>query len=69
MEQQLVPKRTQNLVAIKTPHGWQSITPEQYADAVASLVYLIEEAMNDVGAVGLFDYLNITTQVSALISK
>jgi hypothetical protein len=69
IKQQPVPKGTQNSVAINTPHGWQSITPEQYSGAVASLAYPNEEATNDVGAVGLFDHLNITAQVSALFSK
>jgi hypothetical protein len=69
IEQQLVHKGTQNSVAIYTPHGWQSITPEQYGGAVASLAYPSEYVINDVGAVGLFDHLNITTQAPALFSK
>lgn len=67
--EQQIPKGTQNSVAIDTPHGWQSITPEQYGGAVASLAYPKKVAANDAGAVGLFDHLNITTQASAFFSN
>ena len=67
---QQIPKGTQNSVAIDTPHGWQSITPEQYGGAVASLAYPSKIVSRDVGAVGLFDHLDISTQGAiALLSE
>ena len=63
---QQIPKGTQNSVAIDTPHGWQSITPEQYSSAIASLAFPGDNAGNDCGAIGLFDHLDIKSQIEAL---
>ena len=34
----VIPKSTKDAVSIQTPHGWQNITPEQYWDAVDSMM-------------------------------
>ena len=64
-----IPNGTQNSVALDTPHGWQSITPEQYAGVVAGLAFESNETANHLGFVGLFDHLDITNQVEALCGE
>eukprot|EP00956_Cyclotella_meneghiniana_P044286 scaffold311246_cov96-Cyclotella_meneghiniana.AAC.3 len=65
----IIPKGSQNAVAIDTPHGWQSITPEQYGGAVASLDYSCQDKVaSSVGTVGLFDHIDITNHAHALFS-
>jgi hypothetical protein len=65
-KKQKIPSGTQKSVAIETPHGWQAITPEQYGGVIASLEFPPEEERRNFGAVGLFDCLDITSQVNSL---
>ncbi len=63
----VIPKSTKDAVSIETPHGWQSIQPEQYCDAVSSMTLLTNS--NSVpnfceGAVGLFDHVNLSSAQS-----
>lgn len=69
----VIPKSTKDAVSIETPHGWQSIQPEQYCDAVSSMT--LPTNSNSVpriceGAVGLFDHVNLSsTQSDSLWSE
>ncbi len=69
----VIPKSTKDAVSIETPHGWQSIQPEQYCDAVSSMT--LPTNSNSVpsiceGAVGLFDHVNLSsTQSDSLLSE
>lgn len=68
-----IPKSMKDAVSIETPHGWQSIQPEQYCDAVSSMT--LPTNSNSVpsiceGALGLFDHVNLSsTQSDSLWSE
>ncbi|KAL3803837.1 hypothetical protein HJC23_003999 [Cyclotella cryptica] len=66
-KEQQIPNGTQKSVPIDTPHGWQCVTPEQYGDAVASLIVRGTKSANDAGAVGLFDSLDMSNYANVLI--
>ena len=67
-KKEVIPSGTVNSAAIDTPHGWQNITPEQYAGVVESLG-LGQESVDSVGVVGLFDYLDLTNHASSLFEE
>ncbi|KAL7494320.1 hypothetical protein ACHAWT_003049 [Skeletonema menzelii] len=67
----VIPKSTKDSVSIETPHGWQSIQPEHYCDAVSSMALSTKSNVvpsSCEGAVGLFDYVNLSsTQSESLL--
>jgi len=69
----VIPKSTKDAVSIETPHGWQSIQPEQYCVAVSSMT--LPTKSNSVpssceGAVGLFDHVDLSSaQSDSLFSE
>lgn len=69
-ESNVIPKSTKDAVSINTPHGWQSIQPEQYCDAVSSLMGSTKSDLlpsRCEGAVGLFDHVDLSsTQADSL---
>ena len=63
----VIPKSTKGAVSIETPHGWQSIQPEEYCDAVSSMTVPTKSspAPNSCeGAVGLFDHVDLSAAQS-----
>ncbi|KAL7488428.1 hypothetical protein ACHAW6_014013 [Cyclotella cf. meneghiniana] len=66
-KEQQIPNGTRNSVPIDTPHGWQCITPEQYGNAVASLLFEGSTPVNHAGPVGLFDSLDVSNSANVLI--
>ena len=68
----VIPKSTKNAVSIETPHGWQSIRPEQYSETVSSLLLSDSKIVqgNCEGIVGLFDHIELTSaQSDSLFSE
>ncbi|KAL7456319.1 hypothetical protein ACHAWC_007832 [Mediolabrus comicus] len=60
----VIPKSSKNAVSIETPHGWQSIGPEQYCEALSSLTHSTKSELVPSfceGAIGLFDYVDISS--------
>mmetsp|Transcript_24230 Transcript_24230/g.52267 ORF Transcript_24230/g.52267 Transcript_24230/m.52267 type:complete len:668 (-) Transcript_24230:95-2098(-) len=67
----VIPNSTKDSMPVDTPHGWQKLRPEQYWDAVLSLLARPSASPADSsaaprtslceGAVGLFDHMGITT--------
>jgi queuine/archaeosine tRNA-ribosyltransferase len=63
----VVPKSSKDAVLIDTPHGWQSIQPEQYCDAVSSMILPTKSNLlpsSCEGAVGLFDHVALSSSQS-----
>jgi queuine/archaeosine tRNA-ribosyltransferase len=69
----VIPKSTKDAVSIKTPHGWQSIQPEQYCEAVSSMTLPTKSTSvpsNCEGAVGIFDHVDLSSlQSDSLFSE